>query len=152
MNVSSITSFLRVLFISGHRVVKYLQPSTSKLLKSMHNTRKLRYLQTEKYVIMQEWYWGGGIMSTLCAIKQSWKLYYHSSCMMTIIIEHNVYTYNGNIFFPCRQATPSQSSNWGQRLAQSASRRPRLLAIPVFDRIAGLCNRHRNSNRGICLC
>jgi hypothetical protein len=28
---------------------------------------------------------------------------------------------------------------------------PCLLAIPVFDRIAGLYNRHLNSNRGICL-
>jgi hypothetical protein len=46
---------------------------------------------------------------------------------------------------------PSQSSNWRRRLAQSASRRPRLLAIPAFDRKAGLNNRHLNSNRGICL-
>ena len=35
----------------------------------------------------------------------------------------------------------------GWRLAQSTSRRPRLLAIPAFGRIAGLCNRHPNSNR-----
>jgi hypothetical protein len=27
-----------------------------------------------------------------------------------------------------------------------------LLAIPAFDRIAGLYNRHLNSNWGICLC
>ena len=29
---------------------------------------------------------------------------------------------------------------------------PCLLAIPAFDHIARLCNRHLNSNRGICLC
>ena len=28
---------------------------------------------------------------------------------------------------------------------------PRLLAIPAFDRVAGLNNRHLNYNRGICL-
>jgi len=28
---------------------------------------------------------------------------------------------------------------------------PCLLAIPAFDRIAGLCNRHLNPNRVICL-
>jgi len=28
---------------------------------------------------------------------------------------------------------------------------PRLLAIPTFDRIAGLSNRHLNPNWGICL-
>jgi hypothetical protein len=28
---------------------------------------------------------------------------------------------------------------------------PRLLAIPAFGRVAGLFNRHLNSNRGICL-
>jgi hypothetical protein len=28
---------------------------------------------------------------------------------------------------------------------------PLFLAIPAFDRIAGLNNRHLNSNRGICL-
>jgi len=39
----------------------------------------------------------------------------------------------------------------GWRLVLRASQRPRLLAIPAFDRIAGLSNRHLNSNRGICL-
>jgi len=29
---------------------------------------------------------------------------------------------------------------------------PCLLAIPAFDRVAGLYNRHLNPNRGICLC
>jgi hypothetical protein len=43
--------------------------------------------------------------------------------------------------------SPSQSSNWGRRLAQSASQ----VAIPAFDHKAGLNNRHLNSNRGICL-
>jgi len=35
--------------------------------------------------------------------------------------------------------------------ARRKSTSPCLLAIPVFDRIAGLSNRHLNSNRGICL-
>jgi len=35
--------------------------------------------------------------------------------------------------------------------AQRKSPSPCLLAIPAFDRIAGLYNRHLNSNRGICL-
>jgi len=43
------------------------------------------------------------------------------------------------------QAKPSQSVNWG------AETFPYLLAIPAFDRIAGLSNRHLNSNRGLCL-
>jgi len=37
---------------------------------------------------------------------------------------------------------PSQSVNWG---------RPCLLAIPAFDRIAGLNNRYLNYNKGVCL-
>jgi len=50
------------------------------------------------------------------------------------------------------QAKPNQSSNWGRRLAfLRKSTSPCLLAIPAFDRIAGLYNRHLNSNRGICL-
>ena len=50
------------------------------------------------------------------------------------------------------QAKPSQSSNWRRRLARSASMRPPcLLAIAAFERIAGLNNKHLNSNRGICL-
>jgi hypothetical protein len=36
------------------------------------------------------------------------------------------------------EAKPSKSTNWKQRLARSA--------IPAFDRIAGLCYRHQNSN------
>ena len=35
--------------------------------------------------------------------------------------------------------------------AKRKSTSPCLLAIPAFDRIAGLYNRHLNSNRGICL-
>jgi hypothetical protein len=45
---------------------------------------------------------------------------------------------------------PSQSANWGaQTCAKRKSTSPCLLAIPAFDRIAGLYNRHLNSNRGI---
>ena len=52
------------------------------------------------------------------------------------------------------QAKPSQSVNWGRRLAPSAKRKsasPCLLAIPAFDRIAGLNNRYLDHNKGICL-
>ena len=50
------------------------------------------------------------------------------------------------------QAKPSQSVNWGRRLARSASRTsPCLLAIPAIKRNAGLTNRFLNSNRVICL-
>jgi hypothetical protein len=47
-----------------------------------------------------------------------------------------------------RQPSQAKVLTGGRRLAQSASRRPRLLTIPAFDRIAGLYNRHLNSNRG----
>jgi hypothetical protein len=47
---------------------------------------------------------------------------------------------------------PSQSSNWGaETRTKCKSTSPCLLAIPAFDRKAGLNNRHLNSNRGICL-
>ena len=50
-------------------------------------------------------------------------------------------------------AKPSQSSNWGaETCAKCKLTSPYLLAIPTFDRIAGLYNRHLKSNRGICLC
>jgi len=52
------------------------------------------------------------------------------------------------------QAKPSQSANWegADICAKSNSTSPCLLGIPAFYRIAGLYNRHPNSNRGICLC
>ena len=51
-----------------------------------------------------------------------------------------------------KPAKPSQSSNWGaETCAKRKSTSPCLLAIPAFDRKAGLNNRHLNSNRGICL-
>jgi len=48
---------------------------------------------------------------------------------------------------------PSQSSNWGgmEICAKRKFPSPCLLAIPAFDRVAGLYNRHLNSNKGICL-
>jgi len=47
---------------------------------------------------------------------------------------------------------PSQSSNWGtETYALRKSPSPCLLAIPAFDRVAGLYNGHLTSNRGICL-
>ena len=50
------------------------------------------------------------------------------------------------------QAKPSQSANWGaETCAEHKSVSPCPLAIPAFDRITGLYNRHLNSNRGICL-
>ena len=43
------------------------------------------------------------------------------------------------------QAKPSQSVNWGaETYAKRKSTLPCLLAIPAFDRIAGLSNRHLN--------
>ena len=47
------------------------------------------------------------------------------------------------------QASQAKVLTGERKLAQSTSRRPRLLAIPAFDRIAGLYNRHLNSNRAI---
>jgi len=53
---------------------------------------------------------------------------------------------------PTHEAKPSQSSNWGtETCASLKSTSPCLLAIPAFDRKAGLSNRHLNSNSGICL-
>jgi len=45
-----------------------------------------------------------------------------------------------------RSAKPSQSVDFSRK-----STPPCLLAIPVFDHIAGLYNRNLNFNRGICL-
>ena len=46
----------------------------------------------------------------------------------------------------------SQSSNWrAETCTKRKSTSPCLLAIPAFDRKAGLNDRHLNSNRGICL-
>jgi len=48
------------------------------------------------------------------------------------------------------EAKPSQNVNWGaETCAKRKSTSPCLLAIPVFDRIAGLSNRFLNSNRVI---
>jgi len=50
------------------------------------------------------------------------------------------------------QAKPGQSANWGDvDLREAQFDVPRLLAIPTFDRIAGLCNRRLNPNWGIWL-
>ena len=50
-------------------------------------------------------------------------------------------------------AKPSQAKvlTGGGDLRKAQVDVPHLLAIPVFDHIAGLYNRHLNSNRGICL-
>ena len=46
----------------------------------------------------------------------------------------------------------SYSSNWRTEIcAKRKSPSPCLLAIPAFDRVAELYNRHLTSNRGICL-
>ena len=50
--------------------------------------------------------------------------------------------------FLTSQAKPSQSVKWGADTCASTS--PCLLAIPAFDRTAGLSNRHLNCNRGLC--
>jgi hypothetical protein len=45
------------------------------------------------------------------------------------------------------QIKPSQSANWGvETCAKRKSKSPCLFAIPAFDRMPGLCNRHPNSN------
>jgi len=57
----------------------------------------------------------------------------------------------GEIYSTCA-VLPSQSINWGaENCASLKSTSPCLLAIPAFDRIAWLSNRHLNSNRGLCL-
>jgi hypothetical protein len=43
-------------------------------------------------------------------------------------------------------AKPSRGVNWGGDLREAQVDVPRLLAIPAFDRIAGLYNRYLNSN------
>ena len=44
-------------------------------------------------------------------------------------------------------AKPSQSASLGaETCAKRKSTSPCLLAMPAYDRIAGLCNRHANSN------
>ena len=45
-------------------------------------------------------------------------------------------------FLKCTVTTQLRQSKLSQAKPQC------LLAIPAFDRIAGLCNRHLNSNRG----
>jgi len=49
------------------------------------------------------------------------------------------------------QAKPIQNVKWGaETCVKRKSTSPCQLAIPAFDRIARLSNRHLNSNRGIC--
>ena len=51
------------------------------------------------------------------------------------------------IFWDFVPTKPSQSANWGaETCALRKSPPPCLFAIPAFDRIAGLCNRHPKSN------
>ena len=45
-NMSNITVFLRVKFTYGHRVLTYLQTSTSPLLMSMHSIEKYSTIET----------------------------------------------------------------------------------------------------------
>jgi len=52
---------------------------------------------------------------------------------------------------PCAKLSQAKVLTGGRGIARSASRRPPLFAIPAFNRVAGLCNRHRNSNKGIFL-
>jgi len=49
--MSNITSFLRVVFTSGYRLVTYLQPITPQLLMLMHytHTKKLQYYRNNKF-------------------------------------------------------------------------------------------------------
>jgi hypothetical protein len=53
----------------------------------------------------------------------------------------------------CSLAMPSQSKVLtGGGDVREAQFDVLLSAVPAYDRIAGLFNRHLNSNRGICLC
>ena len=46
-----------------------------------------------------------------------------------------------------KSVKPSQIANWGaETYAKHMWTSPCLLAIPVFHRTTGLCNRHPNSN------
>ena len=44
-------------------------------------------------------------------------------------------------------AKPSQNSNWGETCTKRKSTSPCRLEIPAFHRVAGVYNRHLNSNR-----
>ena len=64
----------------------------------------------------------------------------------------NLLSFPSNVSLIIAKPKPSQSSNWGaEACAKRKSTSPCLLAIPAFDRKAGLDDRHVNSNRGICL-
>jgi len=51
----------------------------------------------------------------------------------------------------CAKLSQAKVLTGGRGIARSAIGRSPIFAIPSFDRVAGLCNRHRNSNKGICL-
>ena len=67
----------------------------------------------------------------------------HPSTSSTEVIERaGLHSYSAS--------KPSQSSNWGtETCAKRKSPSSCLLAIPAFDRVAGLYNRHLNFNRGM---
>jgi len=69
----------------------------------------------------------------------------HPSPSSTEVIERaELYSYSAS--------NRSQLSNWGTlTCASRKSPSSCLLTIPAFDQVAGLYNRHLNSNRGICL-
>ena len=62
------------------------------------------------------------------------------------VSEHSVISiFMGGVRRQNNWAKPSQRANWRRRLARSATRRPSVRsAIPAFDRIAWLCNKHLN--------
>jgi len=88
---------------------------------------------------LYKWYW-------FCTLVQQPRCGAdHPSASSTEVIERaELYIYSAS--------KPRLSSNWGtETCGKGESPPPCLLAIPAFDRVAGLYNRHLNSNRGICL-
>jgi len=90
-----------------------------------------------------KWYW-------LCpVVQQPGCGADHPSTSSTEVIERaELYSYSAS--------KPRQSSNWGggggtEICVKRKSPSPYLLAIPEFNRIAVLYDRHISSNTGICL-
>jgi len=86
-------------------------------------------------------------LSTWNTNTEYWHYVHNAACDSFVLFKSRKWICNLSLL----QIKPSQSVNWGaETCAKRKSTSLCLLAILAFDRIAGLSNRHLNSNRGIC--
>jgi len=76
--------------------------------------------------------------------------FYH--CLQTLLLVGTSHMFRNGPFHTTFKPNQAKVLTEGGDLTRSASRRPSVcLDIPLFDRIAGLYNRHLISNWGMCL-